>query len=203
MSKHHKEMYEHLRRKEGEQAEEVVKQHDEALPVDEEASEKNPHTSYDELVQQLGDVELKANQYWDQILRMKADAENIERRNKRALESAHKFALEKFAHELLPIIDSLELCISTTPEHLAKEAVTVIDGVQLTLKMFYAAMEKFNIKQVNPLGQPFNPEFEQAISVQSDASVAPGTVVHVLQKGYTLNDRVLRPALVTVAKADA
>lgn len=190
MSKHHKEMYEHLHRKESDEAKESALQDEAALPAAEEVSEPP-----------LSASEQKAKEYWDQILRMKAEAENVERRHQRALEGAHKFALEKFANELLPIIDSLELCISTTPEHLSKEAAAVIDGVQLTLKMFYAAMEKFNIKQVNPLGQPFNPAFEQAISVQPDAS-APGTVIHVLQKGYTLNDRVLRPALVTVSKAE-
>ena len=156
------------------------------------------HASYEELMKQLDEAEQKANQYWERILRMQADGENALRRAERDVASAHKYALEKFVTELLPIIDSLELCITNTPQ----EAASVIDGVSLTLKMFYAAMDKFGIKQINPISEPFNPEFQQAISMQHDPSVSPGLVLSVLQKGYTLNNRLLRPALVIVSKAD-
>ncbi len=156
--------------------------------------------SHEELLQQLGAAEEKANQYWDRILRMQAESENIARRAERDLANAHKFALDKFAAELLPIIDSLELCASSVPSDMQEAAKPVIEGVELTLKMFYSALEKFGIKQVNPVSQPFNPEYEQAISTQEDASVPPNTVVSVLQKGYTLNGRLIRPALVVVSK---
>lgn len=156
--------------------------------------------SHEELLQQLGAAEEKASQYWERILRMQAEADNIARRAERDLANAHKFALDKFAAELLPIIDSLELCATSVPPDMQQAAKSVVEGVDLTLKMFHNALEKFGIKQVNPLSQPFNPEFEQAISTQEDRSVAPNTVVSVLQKGYTLNGRLIRPALVVVSK---
>ena len=158
------------------------------------------HPEYEELMQKLGEAELKSNQYWERILRMQADNENALRRTERDVANAHKYALEKFATELLPIVDSLELCIANVPADLQEKAGSIIEGVNLTLKMFYAAMDKFGIQQVNPLNDPFNPEFEQAISMQESKSVPPGTVISVLQKGYTLNNRLIRPALVVVSK---
>jgi molecular chaperone GrpE len=156
--------------------------------------------SHEELTQQLSEAEQKVNQYWERILRMQAESENIARRAERDLANAHKFALDKFAAELLPIVDSLELCATSVPPDMQEAAKSVIEGVDLTLKMFYNALEKFGIKQVNPLSQPFNPEFEQAISAQEDTSVPPNTVLSVLQKGYVLNGRLIRPALVIVSK---
>ncbi|HEX4044652.1 MAG TPA: nucleotide exchange factor GrpE [Gammaproteobacteria bacterium] len=173
----------------------------EEVPVESYARElTNP--SHEELVQKLNEAEQKTNQYWERILRLQADAENADRRTKRDVESAHKFALEKFVAELLPIIDSLELALTSVPANMQAAAESVTSGVQLTLKMFYAAMEKFGVKQVNPLSEPFDPDHQQAISVQVDPNVKPGTVISVLQKGYTLNDRLIRPALVVVSKAE-
>jgi molecular chaperone GrpE len=160
------------------------------------------HPAYEELMQKLDESEQKAAQYWERILRMQADAENATRRAERDVASAHKYALEKFVNELLPIIDSLELCLTTVPKEVKAGAESVIEGVDMTLKMFYTAMEKFGVKQVNPVSQPFDPEFQQAISMQVDTTVAPGTVLSVLQKGYTLNNRLIRPALVTVSKSE-
>lgn len=159
------------------------------------------HPSYEELMQKLDEAEHKNNQYWERIVRMQAETDNATRRAERDVANAHKYALEKFIADLLPIVDSLELCLSNTPADQQGAAEAVMEGVKLTLKMFYASMEKFAIKQVNPVSQPFNPEFEQAISMQEDDSVKPGTVISVLQKGYTLNNRLIRPALVVVAKA--
>jgi len=155
------------------------------------------HPSYEEMMQKLDEAEQKANQFWERILRMQAENENATRRVERDVANAHKYALEKFATELLPIVDSLELCVSSaTPE----THESFIEGVNLTLKMFYAALEKFGVKQVNPVGEPFDPEHQQAISMQFDPSAKPGIVLSVLQKGYTLNGRLLRPALVVVSK---
>lgn len=159
------------------------------------------HPSYQEIQQKLEDAEQKAQQNWDRVVRMQAENENILRRAERDVTSAHKYALDKFVGELIPIIDSLELCVSSVPENTDGVVTAVIEGVQMTLKMFYTAMDKFGIKQVNPVSEPFNPEFEQAISTQEDPSVKPGTIISVLQKGYTLNNRLIRPALVVVAKA--
>lgn len=159
------------------------------------------HPSYEELMQKLEEAEQKGHQHWERILRMQAENENVLRRTERDIANAHKYALEKFATDLLPIVDSLELAISSVPPEMQKASAPVIEGVNLTLKMFYGIMEKYGIKQVDPINQPFNPEFEQAISVEHNDKVKPNTVVSVLQKGYTLNNRLLRPALVIVAKA--
>lgn len=159
------------------------------------------HLSYEELLQKVEEAENKATQYWERILRMQAENENALRRVERDIANAHKYALEKFASELLPIVDSLELGISSIPPD-KNAAEAIIEGVKLTLKMFYNVLEKFGINQVNPVSETFDPEFQQAISVQFDPSLKPGTVISVLQKGYTLNNRLLRPALVIVSKAE-
>ncbi len=168
-----------------------------------EAEETLAHLSHEELQKRIADAKQKMHEQQDQILRMQADSKNAARRLERDVESAHKYGLEKFANELLPIVDSLELCVEKRPESEEWQAAAkpVIDGVELTLKMFYAAMGKFGVKQVDPIGKPFNPDFHQAIATQYDPMSKPGTVISVLQKGYTLNDRLIRPALVTVAKA--
>lgn len=175
-------------------------------PHQEESEAQDPqsyaHLSQEELVQKVSETAQTANQHWERIMRMQADLDNIHRRNERDVANAHKYAIDKFVSELLPIVDSLELCTTTVPKNLQETAAPIIDGVQMTLKMFYSAMEKFGVKQVNPVGQPFNPEFEQAISTQFDDSVKPNTVLSVLQKGYTLNNRLVRPALVVVSKAE-
>lgn len=176
--------------------------HDDSGFGQEKPTELLTHPDYEELMQKLDEAEKKADQHWERILRMQAESENASRRAERDVSNAHKYALEKFVSELLPIVDSLELCITNVPEDMQKKAHSVIEGVQLTLKMFYTAMEKFGVVQVNPVSQPFNPEFEQAISVQANTSVPPGTVLSVLQKGYTLNNRLIRPALVVVSKKE-
>lgn len=159
-------------------------------------SKNSTEDEQQDLAQKLDEAEQKIEQYWDKIVRMQAEAENVARRNERDVANAHKYALDKFIAELLPIVDSLELCIANETE----ESKSVVEGVQMTLKMFYAAMDKFGVKQVNPVSEPFDPEFQQAISVQEDSDLPPGTVVSVLQKGYTLNNRLVRPALVVVSK---
>jgi molecular chaperone GrpE len=164
-------------------------------------SEQLSECTADELIAKVAEAEQKATQYWERILRMQAENENALRRAERDIANAHKFALEKFVGELLPIIDSLELSIVNTSDELQASAAPVIEGVQLTLKMFHSALDKFGVKQVNPINQPFDPEFQQAISMQQDPSLKPGTVISVLQKGYTLNNRLLRPALVAVSQA--
>lgn len=155
------------------------------------------HPSYIELQQKLTEAEKKADESYDRMLRMQAETDNIQRRSQRDIENAHKYALEKFVLELLPVIDSLERSVSVSEDH----QHSVLEGVNLTLQMLYAALEKFKIQQVNPVGQPFNPELHQAVSTQVDPSVEPGMVLNVLQKGYLLNSRLIRPALVVVSKA--
>lgn len=170
-------------------------------PENEKSPELLSHPSYEELMQKLDEAEQKNNQYWERILRMQADAENAQRRMERDMANAHKYALDKFIGELLPIVDSLELCVNREPAEMQMAAGSIIEGVNLTLKMFYAAMEKFGVKSINPVNELFDPECQQAISMQEDGEAKPGTVLSVLQKGYSLNNRLIRPALVVVAKA--
>lgn len=158
------------------------------------------HPSYQELQAKLTEAEEKAAQYWDRAVRTQAEIENIQRRAERDLANAHKYAIEKFTLELLPIVDTFERAVNT---HESEESGsgTLLDGTKMTLNMIYAAFEKFGIQQVNPEKQPFNPELHQAVSTQADSDVKPGTVIAVLQKGYLLNNRLIRPALVVVSKA--
>lgn len=143
-------------------------------------------------------AERKAQEHYDAWMYAKAEGENIRRRAMEDVEKARKYALEKFSGELLAVKDSLEAAINV--ENATLESYR--DGVELTLKQLSSVFEKFNLAEINPLGEKFDPNQHQAISaVESDAE--PNTVTTVLQKGYMLNERVLRPALVMVAKAKA
>ncbi len=169
--------------------------------VDEFANEQRlTHESYDELLDKLNKAEAEADQQREKALRTQAEMQNMRRRAELDIASAHKFGLEKFVNELLPIIDSLERAIDTHTDEDSGEG-SLLGGVNLTLKMFATAMEKFGVDQINPVGEAFNPELHQAVSTQVDPKVKPGTVISVLQKGYLLNKRLIRPALVIVAKA--
>jgi molecular chaperone GrpE len=160
-----------------------------------------PVYSYEELNAKYQEADEKAKQYWERLLRMQAENDNTLRRMERDISNAHKYALEKFVNELLPIVDNMERSITIAMESEADNA-SLLEGVNLTLKMFHASLEKFGVEQVNPTGDMFNPELHQAVSVLADPSATPGSVVIVLQKGYLLNNRLIRAALVVVAKAD-
>ena len=140
-------------------------------------------------------AELKAAEHYDAWLRAKAETENVRRRAQEDVAKAHKFAIEKFASELLAVKDSLEAALATEPQTVE----TLKAGVELTLKQLNAAFEKSAIIEINPLGEKFDPHKHQAIAMV-EAEQEANTVVSVLQKGYALNERILRPALVTVAK---
>lgn len=149
--------------------------------------------------QQVAELEEKVASGIDRLLRLQAEMENVRRRAQRDVENAHKFALEKFLTDLLPIIDGLERAMVA---HSGEDAAqgSLLDGVGLTLKMLYGTFDKFGIRQVDPKGEAFNPEHHQAVSTcPPTGGIAPGSVVEVLQKGYLLNDRLVRPALVVVA----
>jgi molecular chaperone GrpE len=140
----------------------------------------------------------KANENYDLYLRAKAETDNVRRRAQDEVTKAHKFAVESFAESLVPVIDSLEKALAAskaTPE-------TMREGVELTLRQLRGAFERANLREINPVGERFDPHFHQAISmVPAPEGVAPNQVVSVLQKGWMIADRVLRPALVTVAQA--
>ena len=149
--------------------------------------------STEELLKQ---AELAAQEHHDAWLRAKAETENVRKRAQIDVANAHKYALESFAQELLPVRDSLEAALNS--ENLTLESL--ICGVELTLKQLDTAFEKANIKEINPLGEMLDPHKHQAMTtVESDAE--PNSIVSVFQKGYELNDRLVRPALVSVAKS--
>ena len=154
----------------------------------------------DDLATKLAEAEAKAQDNWDQLLRTRAEMENLRRRTERDLENAHKFALERIAQELLAVRDSLEMGLAAADTENA-DVSSLKEGTDLTLKMLSSVMEKFAIKEVHPLDEPFNPEHHQAISMLEAPDKAPNTVINVMQKGYTLNDRLIRPAMVVVSKA--
>ena len=159
-----------------------------------------PEVSVAELQRQLEQAQRKAEENWNTALRVQADMENLKKRTQIDLENAHKFALEKFARELLTVMDSLELGIQASNSN-APEVVKLREGSELTIKQFESVFDKFNIEMIDPIGQPFNPEHHQAMSMQSSTEFAPNTVTNVFQKGYLLNGRLIRPATVMVAKA--
>lgn len=133
----------------------------------------------------------------DQVLRANAEMQNVRRRAEQDVEKAHKFALERFAGELLAVVDNLERALAA----IAEEDATQREGVELTLKSLLATLEKHGVNLINPQGETFNPEHHQAITMLEVAGVAPNAVVEVMQKGYGINGRLLRPAMVVVAKA--
>ena len=165
-------------------------------------TENETAASDEHLQQQLEEAEAKAKENWDQLLRVKAEQENLRRRHQREVENAHKYALERFSQELLPVIDSLEM----GAEAAASEGATlekVREGTELTLKMLISTMEKFGIQAVHPEGEPFNPEYHQAMSMLESPEHAANTIMNVMQKGYTLNERLIRPAMVVVSKGES
>lgn len=135
----------------------------------------------------------------DQMLRVQADAQNVRRRAEQDVEKAHKFGVEKFANEMLPIVDSLERAIEAFGDDEAVKPMK--EGVEMTMNMFLSGLAKFQMEQVNPQGEAFDPALHQAMSMVESPDAKPNTVIAVMQKGYTLHGRLVRPAMVVVAKA--
>ncbi len=155
-----------------------------------------------ELTALLEDARGKADEHWDQCMRLQADIENLHKRGERDLANAHKYGLERFAAELLPVKDSLEMGLAAFDTDNA-EIDKLKEGVELTLQMLGNALDRFEIMEINPQDEPFNPDFHQAMSMQPRDDVAPNTVVTVVQKGYLLHDRLIRPAMVIVSQVPA
>lgn len=151
------------------------------------------------LEEQLQAAQQKAQENWELALRVQAELENLRKRTHRDIENAHKYALEKLATELLGVRDSMELGLSAAQD--STDIASIREGIELTLKMLSQVMEKFDIREIDPDGQKFNPEMHQAMAMQETDKVESNKVISVMQKGYALKDRLLRPALVTVSKA--
>ena len=165
-----------------------------------ELDEQIEEVSLELLQKQLKQAEKKAEENWDKALRIQAEMENLKRRTQKDLENAHKYGLEKFAKELLSVIDSLELGIQASTSD-NPEVVALKHGSELTIKQFESVFAKFNVEAIDPVGQAFNPELHQAMTMQPSADVEPNTVLNVFQKGYILNGRLIRPAMVVVSQA--
>ncbi len=168
-------------------------------PEAEEPAGLAEHDTLEQLQQELEEARAKAEENWSLYLRSRAEADNVRRRAERDVANAHKFALEKFIGELLPIRDSLELGLAAARESVDVEKLK--EGTDLTLKMLNAALDKARVKEIDPQGERFDPQFHEAMAMQPSAEVEPNTVLHVVQKGYTLNERLVRPAMVIVSRA--
>jgi molecular chaperone GrpE len=134
----------------------------------------------------------------EQALRAVAEADNVRKRAQRDLDKAHKFALERFVTELLPVKDSLELGLAAARD--SANVDDLIEGTQMTLRMLCTAIEKFGVREIHPVGEPFDPQLHQAMTTRDADGQPAGTVLEVVQKGYSLNERLVRPAMVVVSK---
>lgn len=183
--------------------EQSAEQNTEALLDAELADAGTGSTASDELtalLEKLAQAEAAAQEEKDRALRIAAEMENLRRRSALDVEKAHKFALEKFSGELLPVIDSLERALELSDRE--NEALKpTLEGVDLTLRSMLSTVSKFGVEAINPLGEPFDPNRHQAISMVENGQVAPNSVIAVMQKGYELNGRIIRPAMVMVARA--
>lgn len=163
-------------------------------PVADEVSEAE--VDAEPQVSELEQAQAKADENWDRYLRTAAELENVRKRAARDVENAHRFALERFSKELLAVKDSLEMGLAAAD---SANVESLLEGSEATLKILGTTMQQFGVEVVDPAGEPFDPEFHEAISMQPSDDVEPGSVVTVVQKGYSLNGRLLRPAMVIVA----
>ena len=148
----------------------------------------------------LADAEERARSHWEQYLRAVADLDNVRKRAQRDIEAANRYGLEKFAAELLPVRDSLELAVQSA-DQAEFDARSLKQGQQATLQLLAKALERLGVTPIKPVGEPFDPSRHEAMLAQESATASPGTVLQVVQTGYELNGRVIRPARVIVAKA--
>lgn len=167
-----------------------------------EQEENSVEAEENSLEKQLEDAEAKAADNLDQLVRTRAEMENIRRRSEKELTNARKYALEKFAQELLPVMDSMEMGVAAAMDE-NTDIAKLREGTEMTLKMFETAIEKFGIKSVHPHGEAFNPEHHQAMTMIDSPEHEPNMIIDVMQKGYLLNERLVRPAMVVVSSANS
>ncbi|MBC8211363.1 MAG: nucleotide exchange factor GrpE [Gammaproteobacteria bacterium] len=153
-----------------------------------------------ELAAELAKAQITIKDYWDQIVRLNAEMENYRKRAQRDVENAHKYAVKSFVESLLPVADSMDMGLSAASAENAN-LDSIKEGIGMTLNLFQQTLEKNGVKPVDAQDQPFDPEQHQAISMQPSNDVEPNTVLTVMQKGYLLNDRLVRPAMVVVSSA--
>ena len=148
----------------------------------------------------LESLQAKADENWDRYVRAMAEADNIRKRAARDIEHAHRFALENFSKDLLAVKDSLEMGLAAAD---TADATSLLAGSEATLKLLAGSLERFGISEIDPEGEPFDPERHEAMTMQPSGDVEPGSVLTVVQKGYALNGHLLRPARVIVASEPA
>lgn len=202
MSEHNKKNWQKFKEESQSQEEHVDESMngDESMAVDEGAvpqEESLEHSSYKELSEQLTLAEQKAHDNWEKSVRAMAELDNVRRRAEREIANAHRYGAEKLLSSLLPVVDSLEQALQMAAK---EEDAAMREGLELTMKLFVDVLEKFDVQQIDPMGLPFDPQEHEAMSMQDAPGAAPNTVIAVFQKGYKLNDRVIRPARVIVAK---
>ena len=167
---------------------------DEAVVEPADSEEESLADKVEELEQALAEAK-------EQALRAAAETQNIRRRAEQDVEKAHKFALEKFVNDMLPVADNLERAIEASKTAEDADGSAVSEGVELTLKSLIDALKRHKVEPIDPLGEPFDPQLHQAMTMVDDPNVEPNSVINVFQKGYTLNGRLVRPAMVVVSKA--
>lgn len=182
----------------------VVEDHIEAVGTEgdvewNESIEDNQEAKIAELEAALLATQAQLKEQQDAVLRAKAEEQNVRRRAEGDIDKARKYALKKFAGELLPVIDNLERALENGDKE-NEAAKALLEGVELTLQTFISTVEKFGLTVINPVGEAFNPELHQAIGMQASPDHESNTVMIVMQKGYSLNEQVLRPAMVMVAQ---
>ena len=180
-----------------ETTEQLVEENSEESQQQDEEVLASPEKSADSLEAQLEDAQAKASENWNQYLRAKAEMDNLRRRNVKDLENAHKFGIEKFVTELLPVLDGMAMGLAVEDA----SAESLREGMKLTMNMLEKMMEKLGIEEVDPLNEKFDAAKHQAMGMQPTADVEPNTIIAVMQKGYLLNERLIRPAMVMVSKA--
>lgn len=168
--------------------------------AEEMSAEEVTDATLGEALKKLVDAEEVASRANDDLLRVQAEMQNLRRRSEQDIEKAHKYSQEKFSTELLSVMDNLERALAAAANHEDDTVKAIYEGVDLTLKSFTDCFNRFHIEAVDPMGEPFDPQLHQAMTIIENAEVEPNTVIEVMQKGYTLHSRVIRPAMVVVSK---
>lgn len=181
----------------GQEAEEMEALNEEQEHLDESTRAVLEHPSYRELEEQLTLAEQKAHESWEKSVRAQAELDNVRRRAEKDVANAHRYGLEKFVNTLLPVVDSLEQALQIAHE---KEDAAMSEGLELTLKLLLETLNKYGIDVLDPLGEIFDPQVHEAMSIQVSDEAEPNSILTVFQKGYKISDRVIRPARVIVAK---
>ena len=168
--------------------------------AEEKGVEEQADFTLEEVLEKLAEEKEGAARARDDLLRVQAEMQNMRRRTEQDIEKAHKYGQEKFSIELLTVMDNLERALAAASDYEDETVKAIYEGVDLTLKSFTDCFNRFHIGSVDPMGEPFDPQLHQAVTILENSDVEPNTVIEVMQKGYTLHGRVIRPAMVVVSK---